>query len=489
MELLLQRRDFQEDHVNSVAIQGDGKIVAAGDSFNEMGTRFALARYNVNGTLDNSFGSNGLVTTTIGTSHPHDVVNSVAIQSDGKILAFGSSYHNVQDVEFALARYNTNGALDNTFGINGIVTNAAGVSYVEASSVLIQDDEKILTTGTSYDGANMDFILIRYNKNGTLDNSFGANGTVTTRIIGTDAYAKSAAIQADKKIVVAGYTYSNTYFALIRYNENGTLDDSFGISGMVITPKGLAESVAIQGDGKIVAAGYYYDGLYNDFALARYNKNGDLDSSFGKDGIIATQVGTNGSNANSIAIQNDGNIIVAGSSNNGSNINFTLVRYSINGTLDTTFGTNGKITTQVGSSDDFANFVTIQSDEKIIAAGYSEGYSSYSVFTLARYNSGPTTGIKEENQNAKPILYALEQNYPNPFNPNTKIEFRIADFGLVSLKVYDILGREVATLVNEEKQPGRYEIEFDASQFSSGIYFYRMHTGSFTQARKMIFLK
>ena len=477
------------DHVNSVAIQGDGKIVAAGDSFNGMGTLFALARYNVNGTLDNSFGSNGLVTTTIGISHPHDVVNSVAIQSDGKIVAFGSSYHNVQDVEFALARYNPNGGLDNTFGTNGIVTNAAGVQYVDASSVLIQGDEKILTTGTSYHGANTDFILIRYNKNGTLDNTFGANGMVTTRITGTDAYAKSAVIQADKKIVVAGYTYSNTYFTLIRYNENGTLDDSFGISGMVITPEGDANSVAIQGDGKIVAAGSYYDGLYYDFALARYNKNGDLDSSFGADGIITTQVGANNSNANSIAIQNDGNIIVAGSSNNGSNINFTLVRYSINGTLDTTFGTNGKITTQVGSSDDFANFVTIQNDEKIIVAGYSYNNYNYSVFTLARYNSGPTTGIKEENQNAKPITFALEQNYPNPFNPTTKIKYLQSNASYVSLKIYDILGSKVATLVNEEKSAGSYEVNLNGSNLSSGIYFYKIQAGNFVQTKKMILLK
>jgi uncharacterized delta-60 repeat protein len=180
---------------------------------------------------------------------------------------------------------------------------------------------------------------------GDLDTTFDSDGKVTTAIGASDNEAYSVAIQSDGKIVAAGSSKngSNYDFALARYNTDGTLDTNFGTGGKVITAIGsstdVAESVAIQSDGKIVAAGFSNNGSNNDFALVRYNTNGTLDTTFDSDGKVTTAIGSANDAAYSVAIQSDGKIVAAGFSNNGSNNDFALVRYNTNGSLDTSFGT------------------------------------------------------------------------------------------------------------------------------------------------------
>ncbi len=173
------------------------------------------------------------------------------------------------------------------------------------------------------------------------------------------------------------------------YGAPGDLDLSFGSGGKVITPVGssydYAYSVAIQADGKIVAAGYSDNGANYDFAVVRYNTDGTLDTSFGGTGKVVTAVGNFGSGASSVAIQADGKIVVAGSSYNGANDDFAVVRYNTNGSLDTSFNGTGKVTTPIGSDDDYANSVAIQADGKIVVAGSSIGAPN--VFAVVRYQA------------------------------------------------------------------------------------------------------
>jgi uncharacterized delta-60 repeat protein len=374
----------------SVAIQSDGKIVAAGSSKNGSNYDFALARYNTDGTLDTNFGTGGKVITAIGSST--DVAESVAIQSDGKIVAAGFS-NNGSNNDFALVRYNTNGTLDTTFDSDGKVTTAIGSANDRAYSVAIQSDGKIVVAGYSDNGSNDDFALVRYNTNGTLDTSFDSDGKVTTDI-GSGDIAQSVAIQTDGKIVAAGFSnnVSNVDFTLVRYNTNGTLDTTFDSDGKVTTAIGsgtdVAYSVALQSDGKIVVAGYSNNGSNFDFALVRYNTDGSLDTSFDSDGKVTTDIGGSDDRAFSVAIQSDGKIVVAGFSNNVSNVDFTLVRYNTDGTLDTSFDSDGKVTTAIGSASDFARSVAIQSDGKIVVAGYSDNGSNAD-FALVRYAGTP----------------------------------------------------------------------------------------------------
>src|SRR6266511_3302132 len=264
---------FGSDAASAVALQADGKIVAAGYSFNGSNFDFALARYNANGTLDAGFGTAGKVTTTFGSSG--DAASALALQPDGKIAAAGYSY-NGANFDFALARYNANGSLDAGFGAAGKVTTAIGSSHDFASALALQADGKIVAAGRSYNGANYDFALVRYNPNGSLDPGFGTGGKVTTAIGSSHDFASALALQADGKSVAAGRSYNGTNddFALARYNPDGSLDPGFGTGGKVTTAIGSgyedAYAVALQADGKIVAAGYSWNGTNNDFALARY---------------------------------------------------------------------------------------------------------------------------------------------------------------------------------------------------------------------------
>lgn len=218
----------------------------------------------------------------------------------------------------------TSGSLDPTFGAGGIVTTDIGTdNYGE--ELIIQSDGKIVAAGSS----NSDFALVRYNADGTLDATFGTGGIVTTDIGNSSNSVVALGIQSDGRIVAAGY--GNSSFALVRYNADGTLDTTFGASGIVtITDIGVV-ALGIQSDGKIVAAGYYYNGSNNDFALVRYNVDGTLDTTFGTGGIVTTDTGSvsdaDTDTAHALYIQPDGKIVVAGDSNSSNSDFVIVVRY------------------------------------------------------------------------------------------------------------------------------------------------------------------
>ncbi len=343
-------------------------------------------RYNTNGTLDASFGTNGIALTNI-------LVFALTLQADGKIVVAGRTN---SPRDFAVARYNTDGTLDNSFGNGGVVVTPIGNSSSDGvSAVTIQSDGKIVAAGFTNDGINIDVALARYNPNGTLDTSFGTNGIVITPAL---YEARAVAIQSDGKIVAAGTFFingSNTDFALARYNTDGTLDTSFGTGGIVTTSFGNGQDdaydLAIQSDGKIVAAGYSVISLFDtDFALARYNPNGSLDTSFGIGGKLTTPVGSSFDNAEGVIVQPNGKIVAVGFSFNGTNRDFSLVRYNPNGSLDSSFGIGGKVITPFGNGDDYAHAAAIQSDGKIVAVGQSINGAN-STFALARYQGDQQT--------------------------------------------------------------------------------------------------
>lgn len=367
------------DKAFAVTTQTDGKIVVAGESYDGMQLLVSLTRYNINGSLDLSFGNNGIVTTQIGTN---DYGRAVAIQADGKIVVAGYSIYATQ-FAFALVRYNTNGSIDNSFGNNGIVITAIGNDDY-GRAVAIQADGKIVVAGSS--AARI--VVTRYNTDGSLDANFGNNGIVITPY-GTYDHPHAVAIQPNGKIVVGAYTEINSQmiFTVLRYNTNGSLDASFDSDGITSAPIGVDEdraySLVLQSDGKIVLAGNSKNGSLHVFALARFNTNGSLDTGFDNDGIVMTPVGTNDDRVYGVAIQADGKIVAGGYSNNGSQNVFALTRYNTNGSLDTSFNTNGIVTTDIGN-DDVINSVTIQSDGRILVAGYSYFGGQY-VYALARY--------------------------------------------------------------------------------------------------------
>jgi uncharacterized delta-60 repeat protein len=380
---------------SAVAIQADGKIVAAGTRFRFApdDTRFALARYNTSGALDPTFGGDGrVVTAFIGAS----IASGVAIQADGKIVAAGTRF--APRAGFALARYNPSGALDPTFGGDGrVVTAFPGAA--NGSAVAIQADGSIVAAGTlSTPTGERRFALARYNPSGALDPTFGGDGRVVTRFAG-DVEARGVAIQADGRIVTVGLISlpdpegGTLKFALARYTSSGALDPTFGGDGRVVTGFGDVArgfAVAIQPDGKIVAAGDAFHRLRIKFALARYTPSGALDPTFGGDGRVMTGLPGGAEalgEAHGVVIQADGKVVAAGVRSFGDERpgKFALARYTSSGALDPTFGGDGRVVTGF-AGDANATGVAIQSDGKIVAAGFlrPEG-GAFNKFALARY--------------------------------------------------------------------------------------------------------
>ena len=268
------------------------------------------------------------------------------------------------------------------------------------------------------------------------------NTTIGT--IGDEAY--SLAIQSDGKIVVAGYTVNGSQedLALVRYNTNGSLDTSFDTDGIVTSSIGTTNcygsSIAFQGDGKIVIGGGSYAGSIYNFALFRYNTNGSLDLSFDIDGIVTTSVGAS-SGAQSIALQSDGKILSAGFSNNGSDQDFALIRYNANGSLDLSFDTDGIVTTPIDTGNSAAYSLALQNDGKIVVAGGSQIGSIYT-FALARYNNDVLSSINEiSDQNTDVTIY------PNPFSNNITINTKTS-LEKSTIKIYSMMGQLVKEINN-----------------------------------------
>lgn len=366
---------------NGVAIQPDGKIVVT------IGQGFMIARYDPDGSPDVTFGDNGRVVTTFSSGDAEGI--AVAIQPDGKIVVAGYACpcDKYGTGFFALARYNPDGSLDLSFDDDGKVTTAFG-DRATGSSIVIQPDQKIIVAGWSWVfGINKDyFALARYNPDGSLDLTFNDDGKITTGIcsICSDE-AFSVALQSDGKIVAVGGgfdgSFEGTKFIIVRYDSHGSLDTTFDSDGIEITAIGTgayATAVTTQEDGKIVAAGgSWFDNLS---PLVRYNLDGSLDTTFDSDGIVTMPIGTDGGEP-SLAIQSDGKIVAAESNPNGVFWDFALARYISSGSLDATFGGgDGIATAGFDNPNDNVRGLALDAAGRAVLVGESNGQ-----FAAARF--------------------------------------------------------------------------------------------------------
>src|SRR5437870_6410986 len=286
---------FSFAHATGVAVQADGKIVVAGtDESNS--AQFVLARYHTDGSLDTSFGNGGKVSTSVG--QPFNYAYGIAIQADGKIVVAGYAGGYGPTRDFAVVRYETDGSLDTSFDGDGkVIIDMGGDNF--ANDLAIQPDGKIVVvgaSGTSEPSRDFAFAVARLNSDGTLDASFDGDGKVITSLGPfSDFGATAVALQPGGKIVVAGQSGSGNVrtadFALVRYNADGSLDTSFDGDGKLITAVSSdydrVGDVAVQPDGKIVVVG----GAPGGAVVVRHNANGSLDTSFGGSGIVFTDLG------------------------------------------------------------------------------------------------------------------------------------------------------------------------------------------------------
>jgi uncharacterized delta-60 repeat protein len=352
------------------------------------------------GDLDLSFDGDGKVVTGFVDSF-FDGACAVAVQADSKIVAAGIAMDpNSGNAVVGLVRYNVDGSLDQNFGAGGLVLTDFHDHSLFDGDIAIQNDGKILFAGTVGDVPDpSDFGVARFDTNGNPDPTFGIGGKVISDFFGGNDAATSMSIQSDGKIVLAGFVSDiNSFsdFALARYDTSGNLDQTFGVGGKITTDffglEDEANGVAIQSDGKIVVAGTVtITGYITDFGLARYDTNGNLDQSFGNGGKVITDVGGNYDQGNALAIQSDGKIVIAGTAANGSSFDFTLIRYDGSGGLDANFGVGGIAFTDFFGGPDRVLDLAIQGDGKIVAVGTINNDPSdvetFSNFGIARYET------------------------------------------------------------------------------------------------------
>lgn len=479
----------------SVSIQSDNKIIIAGWAYSddETPSNILISRFYENGQPDITFNSTGLF--SIGNSTWEDAYAST-IQSDGKILVAGR-YYNGSSWDFLLIRFNQDGSLDSTFAQKGYTTKDFGKDD-RAFSIDVQIDGKILICGFA-EGTNWDFAISRFNSDGSIDSTFGERGSTILNIGSYNDVAFSIKAQQDGKIIVCGWTYifGSWDFALIRLNPDGNLDNTFGSNGIVTTDYNhlynTSHSVAIQSNGKYVVAGYTEKpgSSDTDILIIRYNTDGSIDRSFGNNGLVLIDYNNADDFAWVIKVDEYDKLVVGGNATiNGSKI-LQIDRINSDGSPDISFGENGIFITQILGFDEECRDLLIQPDGKILLTGYFTDGSNTKAFIIRLVN--PFNSI-----NSKPEI--LSNNFPNPFNTSTKITYVIPTnlaedkkFLSVNIKVYDMLGREIETLVNDFQEPGLYQVEFPSTkklpELSSGIYFYRIDINGISDVKKMLLVR
>ena len=414
--------DFS-DFANSIALLSDNNILVTGQAEKSSSidgdTDFALVNYHItNSLLDNSFGAQGKVISDL----PADnTIINVIVLPDDKILATGT----ISSPDFSLALYDKDGNLDTSFGSSGqVTTDFFGFNDTAFSSILLPNG-KILLAGSAQKESDFnsgDFALALYESDGSLDTSFGNQGKIITDFFGFTDIAVDIALQSDGKILALGVAGKQEglpfefELALVRYNNDGSLDPSFGDltnPGKILidipddstgesplfsanSAAAFLSSLAIQTDGKIIVASSLLSSQLDDtdITLFRYNSDGTLDSSFGNQGKVSTDFFGFDDGATDILIQSDGKILVAGGvGQDEQNVSFALVRYNSNGTLDNSFGDQGKVVTDFFGFNELATSMILLPDGRIVVAGQAETsedsglFSSPNDFALAIYNS------------------------------------------------------------------------------------------------------
>ena len=345
----------------SITTLAGGKVLVAGYSWNGTDDDMVIWRYTDNGTLDTSFGTGGIVVNDNaagGNGADHGV--SITVDANGKILVAGYSWNGTDD-DMAIWRYTGNGTLDTTFGTGGIVVQddaAGGTGADRGASVTVDANGRILVAGYSWNGTDDDMVIWRYNGDGTLDTSFDTDGMVVHNSAaggnGAD-HGWSVSTAANGKIVVAGDSWNgaNSDMVIWRYNGDGTLDTSFDTDGIVVDDNAAGgtsgndsgQAVITDANGKILVTGYSnHNPFDSDLAIWRYNGDGTLDTGFDTDGIVSHNNAAGGFGndwGQSITIDANGRILVTGSSDYGADFTMVIWRYNSDGSLDTTFGTGG----------------------------------------------------------------------------------------------------------------------------------------------------
>jgi uncharacterized delta-60 repeat protein len=404
------------------------------------------------------------------------------LQNDGKILLGGSVFKQLTTYDdFAVVRLNTDGTADNTFGTNGIVTTDIEGLYDNAYEILIQDDGKIILGGDGYILDRRHVCLVRYNTDGTVDESFGFFGVAYVAVGTLEDKTKDIAFQSDGKIVAVGFMNDgmDDQAFVARFNSDGTVDTFFGLNGYATVDIGGREdrlwSVCITDDDKILVGGYTRDetAMDNDYLFMRFTADGVLDTDFGSNGIRMFHFGANDQVIDMI-LEDDGKIVSIGSS-----FSFELLRLQENGDIDNSFGDNGKVNTTVGTYC-FGNRISLYGENKVVVAGQAED-GGLKHFAIARYHLEDEGGI---NENA---VIANVKMFPNPVNgTELHIGYSLLSNEQLNIELLNINGQVIDVLADKiHRNAGQHQERLQLpGNLASGVYLLRIASSKNTHILK-----
>lgn len=464
---------YQEIYAS--AVQSDGRIVSVGMSRNTNDYNFSVMRFNINGTVDTSFGTNGAMYVDMRNGGYFDSAKAVVIQPDGKIIVGGSAGLSTSNgaCYFGLIRLNTNGTLDTTFGTAGKTSFPVGVATSSNQDnrihkLALQSDGKILAVGEAYnDATSEDIAIVRLNTDGSLDTDFSNDGKATVNFGTFEEKALNLRIDPDGKILMAGEI--NDDLGLVRFYNDGGIDTSYGTNGKLLTETSetgysfnYLTAVAFQADGKILALGT----VSSDVAIRRINSDGTIDTTFGTNGKVQTDIDNTSSDSASTGflIQPDGYIIATSICATGGTNYFATLRYTLNGLLDNTFSNDGKVLTNMASGYNSAMSAILDQDGKLLISGFA-GFTGQTGFALARYGTGILGTIQFER--------SITKLYPNPTSDKVHIVSTDVNFDIVTYSIVDPMGK---TIVNGKLIDTN---QIDLSGLNAGVYFIKIENQDF----------
>ncbi len=492
--LVVTAQQTKSSVIQASVIQSDGRIIAAGMSYDNTQHSF-LTRYLADGTLDLSFGVQGMVNLVVGWN---DFINDVIVQTDGKITVAGNQIEKTEDPVTGgvtmtskpfLARFLQNGTLDPAFGVNGvhhldildIYSNRQVVGIVQLP------DGRLIAGGSVFPGGTSSMALVALHTDGSYDLTFGSNGLGTYQAApGIDATLYDMAMFEGGKLVLAGTSGvasltapSNTSMALISVNPNGTYNTGFSSNGMMELPLSttpnpfdLATNIQVLGSGKILVSG----GASGKLALVQLHSDGSMDASFGLNGIL---VDASRPVADGVGVLASGDIMVSGlkRNNNPYSTDVTLSKYSAAGVIDASFGTAGSMVLDQSKSDRAYKLI-VQPDDKIVLAGHSEDVGTQNVsFTLWRLaNAAAPNGIK-----GATIASLQPRLYPNPTNSDVTLSFPQIPEQPLTIRILDVQGRQVSSGTIKDQHT-----TLSLSGLATGVYTAQLTATSGTQSFKLI---
>ncbi len=529
--------------IKKLIYNDDGSVLLGGTTGFKGGEVITLLHILKNGEFDKQFGRNGILYSSLLKTYIKPVLQDISVDNENNIFIL----HNKK-----ILKLNNEGKRDSTFNYDGLLANRLLISSIEADNsggvicggplrMWIEYDYSVLLKiknnaqldrnfgdwlGVSIvnkyrNGPTHDFSDIILNNNGDIitlleERKFirgkellrgcpfvrkvSSSGLLDSNFNGGIVYdysenVNSIALDSEGKILYCGKKFeikSNAGHIIVhRRNSDGSIDKTFNVTGYSTYFDSEGYTVAADSQNRVLVSGVYGSHI----SIIRFNYNGTIDSEFGNDGILQTPFIQKNAGKKNFVIDKYGRIIVIGSMQRDDDYVMSLARYNENGTIDETFGENGILKSNRHTK--FGELIALDNEDNIIAVGISDNK-----IIIKKYKNSQVVSVKNNDINV-PKEYSLSQNYPNPFNPTTTIKYSIpvvdANFASttkgnenirsVQIKVYDVLGKEVATLVNEKKPAGNYEVTFNGSNLTSGIYFYCLTSGDFKQTKKLILLK